>query len=134
MKTTVGYTGGRNQLPNYDSVCFGDGHTESLRVEYDPSEVTYEKLLDQFWSAHDPEPALPQYKSAIWFHDEEQRVAAETAVASKGTPHTQVVPARKWYDAEEHHQKFYEKQQPAQQKKAQERQGFDPRRLTKSES
>eukprot|EP00439_Symbiodinium_sp_Y106_P017611 s4358_g2.t1 len=66
-RTVVGYTGGRNPRPTYDSVCAGDGHTEAIRVEYDPDKVSYDKLLDVFYKGCGAESSgKPQYKSAIW--------------------------------------------------------------------
>mmetsp|Transcript_103329 Transcript_103329/g.221020 ORF Transcript_103329/g.221020 Transcript_103329/m.221020 type:complete len:131 (-) Transcript_103329:93-485(-) len=109
--TTVGYTGGFNQNPSYHSVCRGDGHTESIQVEYDPAKVSYDDLLDSFFAMHFPSPSPTQYKSAVWYHDEEQRAAAEKVKATKGEAGEYVVvqPACDFHKAEEYHQKYYAK-------------------------
>lgn len=109
VSTTVGYTGGRNDRPTYESVCGGDGHTEAIQIEYDPSETSYEELLQGFWQGHRPGPSKVQYKSAIWYHDEEQKAVAEAAVKQVGTRYVDIEPSKKWHDAEEYHQKYYAK-------------------------
>jgi len=109
VSTTVGYTGGENPKPTYQSVCAGDQHTEAIQIEYDPSQVSYEKLLDEFWSGHRPSPSKAQYKSAIWYHDEEQRAVAEAAIKAKGEAFVDVDEAKDWHDAEDYHQKYYKK-------------------------
>ncbi|KAK9830645.1 hypothetical protein WJX74_000089 [Apatococcus lobatus] len=79
VKTSVGYTGGDNPEPTYNTVCSNDGHTEAIKVVYDPSKVTYEELLQTFIKNHDPSRASgkAQYKSAIWTHDESQQAAVQ---------------------------------------------------------
>mmetsp|Transcript_14989 Transcript_14989/g.34018 ORF Transcript_14989/g.34018 Transcript_14989/m.34018 type:complete len:119 (+) Transcript_14989:444-800(+) len=109
VETTVGYTGGAAVDPTYESVCGGDGHTEAIRVEYDPAQVSYEDLLNQFWKGHSPTPSKVQYKSAIWYHDEEQKSIAKQSVQATGTTWVDVDEAQKWWDAEEYHQKYYNK-------------------------
>lgn len=114
--TRVGYTGAEAPNPTYNSVCRGDGHTEALRVEFDPKVISYEQLLDAFFDQHMPtRKSKAQYKSAVWTHDEEQakvvkkkiaEVQGELGVAIA----TDVEPAKKWYDAEEYHQKYIAKQ------------------------
>lgn len=105
----MGYTGGESPSPTYESVCGGDGHTEAIQIEYDPSQVTYEELLNQFWVGHSPTPSKAQYKSAVWYHNEEQKQIAEAAVKASGTAWVDVDRADEWYDAEEYHQKYYKR-------------------------
>lgn len=88
--TTVGYTGGSDAEPTYDSVCSGrTGHTEAVQCIYDPKECTYQQLLDTFFARVDPTTLNrqsndwgTQYRSAIYFHDEEQRQAAAARMAA----------------------------------------------------
>jgi len=110
VTTTVGYTGGKSARPTYETVCAGDGHTEAIRIEYDPAEITYEQLLQQFYQEHTPRRAQTQYKSAVWYHDEEQKNLAEAAVKARGGKFVDVDPAPEWHDAERYHQKYLEKQ------------------------
>lgn len=112
LRTRVGYTGGENPKPSYFSVCQGDGHTEAIRIEYDPRKLKYTRLLKVFWEAHgsDVPETSPQYKSAIWYHTEEQRVAAEAACEwrkARGAEVVEVLAAAPWYDAEFSHQKYF---------------------------
>eukprot|EP00439_Symbiodinium_sp_Y106_P026927 s3528_g3.t1 len=110
-KATVGYTGGRNAKPSYESVCGGDGHTEAIQIEYDPEQVSYDSLLDSFLQGHQPMRSKAQYKSAIWYHNEEQRKIAESRMEETGAaPVVDVDEAKPWYDAEDYHQKYYDKQ------------------------
>lgn len=97
--------------PTYDSVCRGDGHTEAIRVEYDPEKVSYEDLLKVFFNSHSPCRGDAQYKSAIWYHDEEQREIAEAVCKANGNRGAMVDVGKEqpWWDAEEYHQKFYQK-------------------------
>lgn len=109
MNTRVGYTGGENKRPTYESVCAGDGHTEAIQIEYNPAEITYDELVDAFFNGHRPGGGKAQYKSAVWYHDEEQKEKLETTLG----PALAVIdlePAKEWYDAEEYHQKYYKKQ------------------------
>lgn len=119
MRTTVGYTGGKTPNPTYESVCDGDGHTEALRIEYDEELTSYDELLEFFWHQYHGTSAVPQYKAAIWVHDEEQRqaalrsfntsLAAAKAPRGRKAPAAEVLDAVEWYDAEEYHQKYYER-------------------------
>ncbi|KAK2773015.1 peptide methionine sulfoxide reductase [Colletotrichum kahawae] len=116
----VGYIGGDLSNPTYRAVCGGDtGHAEALQVVYDPSQVSYRALLEFFYRMHDPTTANrqgpdtgPQYRSAIFWHDEEQRKTAEevTKLANeqwyKGKIVTEVIPAGQWWDAEQYHQLY----------------------------
>src|SRR5215510_295694 len=87
ISTTSGYTGGRVTNPTYQQVSAGGtGHTEAVKIVYDPAKVTYEKLLDVFWRNHDPLTKNAQfcdhgeqYRAGIFFHDDEQRRLAETS-------------------------------------------------------
>lgn len=124
VATTVGYEGGRTTDPTYRDVCsHTTGHAEAVQVEYDPTRVTYDRLLEVFWDEHDPTqlnrqgPDVgDQYRSVIFFHTPEQRAAAEaskTAQAASGRHRkpivTQIVPAETFYRAEDYHQQYLEK-------------------------
>jgi peptide-methionine (S)-S-oxide reductase len=121
---TSGYTGGTKKNPTYEEVSAGTtGHAESVQVVYDPAKVTYAQLLDVFWHNIDPLAGYgqfcdhgTQYRSAIFYRDEEQRQAAEKSKqalddlpAFKGKIKTEIVPASTFYPAEEYHQDFYKK-------------------------
>jgi len=121
-KATVGYTGGARAHPTYDQVSTGaTGHREGIEVMYDPSKVTYEKLLEVYWQAIDPLDAGgqfydrgEQYTTAIYYTSEEQRAAAEKSKAEKaamlGKPvATLILPAKEFYPAEDYHQSYYKK-------------------------
>jgi peptide-methionine (S)-S-oxide reductase len=115
----VGYTGGENPSPTYQSVCAGDGHTEALQIEYDPSVIDYEALLGKFWTIHRYSENLEtQYKSAIWAHSDEQRAIAENTkktMQSEGRQvATEVHDQAPWHDAEEYHQNFMAKMRAGQ--------------------
>jgi peptide-methionine (S)-S-oxide reductase len=122
ISTTSGYTGGRVTNPTYQQVSAGGtGHTEAVKIVYDPAKVTFEKLLDVFWHNHDPLARNAQfcdhgeqYRAGIFFHDDEQRRLAEaskqTAQARfKQTIQTEISPAGAFYPAEDYHQDFYQK-------------------------
>ena len=107
----MGYAGGAKENPTYHNL--GD-HTETLQIDYDPSKITYEKLLDLFWEDHDPTSRSwsRQYKSAVFYHDEEQKrlasVSRDRRAAQLGkTIHTEVLPYSRFYAAEDYHQKYY---------------------------
>jgi len=106
VATSVGYTGGENAKPSYESVCGGDGHTEAIRIEYDPDKISYDQLLDEFYRGHTPMGGKQQYMSAVWYHNEEQKQALETRI-NAGSPLVHLEPAKPWHDAEEYHQKYY---------------------------
>ncbi len=111
----VGYTGGTTPAPTYHSL--GD-HTEAVRIEYDPDRISYERLLDIFWKAHDPirPSASRQYRSAVFYHDERQKRAAQRGLdraAARGAGiYTEIFPVAEFYPAEPYHQKFYLRQHP----------------------
>jgi peptide-methionine (S)-S-oxide reductase len=115
-----GYAGGTTENPTYKQVCNGDtGHAEVIQVEFDPSVVSYEKLLETFWEAHDPttlnrqgNDSGTQYRSIILYSSEAQRVAAEKSKAAAQKQFdrpivTEIVPLKKFYKAEGYHQDFY---------------------------
>ena len=122
ISTTSGYTGGRTANPTYEQASHGGtGHAESVEIVYDPAKVSYKKLLDVFW--HNIDPLAKdrqfcdhgdQYRSAIFYHDEEQRALAEASKAEvekrfEQPVATQIVPAGPFYKAEEYHQDYYKK-------------------------
>ncbi len=122
--TLVGYTGGSLENPTYKDVCTDTtGHAEAVEVEYDPAKLSYDKLLEVFWENHDPTQLNrqgpdfgKQYRSAIFFHDAEQEAAAKASKeALEKSRHyskpimTQIVPAVKFYEAEDYHQQYLEK-------------------------
>jgi peptide-methionine (S)-S-oxide reductase len=122
VDVTVGYSGGALENPTYKDVCSGTtGHAEVVEVEYDPSKVSFEELLEVFWENHDPTtpnrqgPDVgTQYRSAIFFHTPEQEAAAraskEQAQARFKNPIvTEITPAAEFYRAEEYHQRYFEK-------------------------
>ncbi len=128
VSTTVGYAGGHppavGENPTYEDVCGGKtGHAESVLVEYNPEEITYEELLKVFWEIHDPTQVNrqgpdvgAQYRSAIFFHTPEQkRLAAESKdkLQKSGMYQkpivTEIVPASTFYPAEEYHQQYIKK-------------------------
>ncbi|MGC1177315.1 MAG: peptide-methionine (S)-S-oxide reductase MsrA [Candidatus Saccharimonadales bacterium] len=122
LKSTVGYTGGHTENPSYEEVCtHTTGHAEAVLLEFDPEKVSYETLCRQFFRMHDPTQLNRQgpdvgdsYRSAIFYKDEEQHRAAELVekeVAPKFDKPivTQIVPAAKFYPAEDYHQKYAER-------------------------
>ncbi len=121
-KTTVGYTGGHMINPSYEEVSSGTtGHAEAIQIEFDPKEVSYEKLLDIYWRNIDPTQVNgqfadqgTQYRTAIFYHSDEQKRIAEQSKKDLRTSGrfdrpivTQIVPASAFYPAEEYHQKYY---------------------------
>ena len=122
VATKVGYTGGFTDAPSYEDVCsHRTGHAEAVEVTFDPARVSYDKLLDIFWMNHDPTQVNRQgpdvgdnYRTVIFYHSPEQEAAA---IASKQRLEesgryrrpiaTEIVPAGKFWDAEEYHQKYF---------------------------
>ena len=124
VSAAVGYSGGYFPNPTYRDVCSGEtGHAEVVEVEYDPSRVTYDQLLDLFWSIHDPTQLNrqgpdfgTQYRSVIFFHSPEQEAAARASLAKlessgrlKRKIVTPILPASEFWRAEEYHQQYFEK-------------------------
>jgi peptide-methionine (S)-S-oxide reductase len=122
VDTTVGYAGGTLDNPRYEDVKTGrTGHAESLQIEFDPSNISYDDILDFFFRLHDPTTANrqgndigTQYRSAIFYHDDAQRTAAERAIerAQSKWPRrivTEVVPFTNFYPAEGYHQDYLQR-------------------------
>jgi peptide-methionine (S)-S-oxide reductase len=122
--TAVGYLGGTLENPTYHDVCSGrTGHAEVVQVEYDPSRLTYDDLLTVFWENHDPTtlnrqgPDVgTQYRSAIFYHDDEQKEAAIKSKEERDRSGryrrpivTEITPATEFYMAEDYHQQYLEK-------------------------
>jgi peptide-methionine (S)-S-oxide reductase len=126
VKTTAGYTGGHTSDPTYEQVCSDTtGHAEAVEVWFDPAKVSFDDLLNTFWSIHNPTTPNrqgwdfgSQYRSAVFFHNPEQEA---TAIASRDRQQsswpkpivTEITPASMFYDAEDYHQQFFEKQDRA---------------------
>lgn len=126
LDTRVGYTGGHTVNPDYKSVCRGDtGHAEAIEVEFDPAILPYHQLLDFFWQIHNPTtlnrqgPDIgSQYRSAVFYHDEQQRLTAEKLKSELNQGQyadrpivTEITAAETFYPAEDYHQRYIEKQQ-----------------------
>ena len=124
VKTEVGYTGGKKEYPNpsYELVCTGKtGHAEAINITFNPMQVSYEKLLDLFWQSHNPTtkdmqgPDIgSQYRSAIFYHNEEQKKAAEKSKKEYQKRFakpivTEISQAGPFYRAEEYHQQYVKK-------------------------
>ncbi|HLH35350.1 MAG TPA: peptide-methionine (S)-S-oxide reductase MsrA [Alloacidobacterium sp.] len=124
LETAVGYEGGNLENPSYKDVCTdATGHAEVVELTFDPAKVSYEQLLEAFFSLHDPTQLNrqgpdwgTQYRSVIFYHSPEQEAAAKrvierlTAEKKFAKPIvTQVVPAQSFWRAEEYHQKYLEK-------------------------
>ena len=126
ISTAVGYMGGHTENPSYEDVCSGrTGHAETVEVTYDPSVITYNKLLDIFWKIHDPTtlnrqgPDIgEQYRSVIFYYDDEQEKTARTSKEALQQSDmydrdivTEIVPADKFkfYIAEDYHQQYLKK-------------------------
>ena len=124
LSTRVGYSGGLLEHPSYQQVCSGTtGHAEAVEITFDPALTSYGQLLKLFWQAHDPTqlnrqgPDVgSQYRSAIFFHsDEQQRLAEESVEALNQSCRyqrpvvTEIVPASVFWEAEEYHQKYHKK-------------------------
>lgn len=122
-RTTVGYTGGAVEAPSYGRVCRGDsGHAEAVEVEFDPAEISYEELLERFWSIHNPTTRNrqgwdlgSQYRSAVFTHGDAQLGAAIASREARQAQTrreivTEIEPAARFWAAEEYHQQYLEKQ------------------------
>ena len=117
-----GYTGGHTEQPTYEAVCGGrTGHAEAVKISFDPTVVTYREILDVFFVIHDPttlnrqgNDVGTQYRSAIFYHNAEQKRIAEDAMASLEREQvypnpivTELVPSTTWYEAEPYHQEYF---------------------------
>ena len=124
VSTTSGYTGGSQKNPSYGEVSSGQtGHTEAVQIEFDPKKVSYEKLLEVFWRNIDPTAANrqfcdsgSQYRSAIFYHDEDQKRLAEQSKKAleeserlKARIATEITAAGEFWRAEDYHQDYYVK-------------------------
>jgi peptide-methionine (S)-S-oxide reductase len=124
VSTQVGYTGGHSENPTYKEVCGdGTGHAEAVEVDFDPAKISYSDLLKVFWENHDPTQVNrqgpdwgSQYRSAIFFHSSAQQAEAQASKEALEKAHryskpiaTQIVPAVKFYPAEDYHQQYLEK-------------------------
>jgi len=123
-----GYSGGKVENPSYDQVCTGrTGHAEAAQIEFDPMVIPYEKLLEVFWHSHDPttlnrqgNDTGTQYRSAIFYHDQNQKEIAEKSkreIEDKGIFKdpivTEITPFSKFYVAEDYHKNYYEQHKDA---------------------
>lgn len=124
--TIVGYIGGHTQNPSYEEVCKGDtGHAEAVEIEFNSEQITYEQLLDVFFTIHNPTTKNAQgpdvgtqYRSAIFYLDEVQKEKAEASVVKHQAFHkdlivSEVTLAGEFYQAEEYHQKYFKKNSSA---------------------
>ncbi len=122
VATTVGYTGGHTENPTYEDVCsHTTGHAETVLVEFDPKKVSYERLLEIFWSIHDPMQVGGQgpdigdsYRSAVWTYGDDELAAAKRSLAAQekaegATFTTTVKPAAPFWVAEGYHQQYAKK-------------------------
>ena len=121
-KVVSGYSGGHVSNPTYEQVCAGTtGHAEVCQISYNPQKISYDKLLEVFWKTHDPttrnrqgEDVGTQYRSVIFYHDDEQKKLAEGYKAKLDAEHiwdrpivTEIVPFPKFWPAESYHQNYY---------------------------
>jgi peptide-methionine (S)-S-oxide reductase len=122
--TRVGYMGGHSKTPAYQQVCTGlTGHAESVEVTFDPSAISYHDLLKLFWNLHDPtqrnrqgNDVGHQYRSAIFFHDERQKIVAEESIRKvlesgkyNAPVVTELLPSSVFWEAEDYHQQYVDK-------------------------
>ncbi len=124
VKVESGYSGGEKPNPSYEDVCSGDtGHAESIQITFDPGQISYKELLQIFFTTHDPTTLNrqgadlgTQYRSAIFYHDQEQEKVAKDVVRDfesskvwKRPIVTEIVPFKSFYKAEDYHQEYYKK-------------------------
>ena len=122
ISTAVGYTGGTTENPTYEQVCSGKtGHAEAIEIVFDPSRISFSRLIEEFWKNIDPTRANgqfadrgTQYRTVVYYHSEDQRQAAEKSkekLDDSGVfPQriiTGILPAKPFYKAEDHHQEYY---------------------------
>lgn len=123
MSVMPGFSGGHTTNPTWQQVCMGNtGHAESIQIEFDPSQIPFEKILDVFWHTHNPTTLNQQgndmgteYRSAIFYHDEKQKEIAEAKKEEIEKEHvyndpivTEITPFTSFYPADEYHRNFYE--------------------------
>jgi len=124
ISTRVGYTGGNKENPTYEEVCSDEtGHAEGVEVVFDPEKISYKELLEFFWKIHNPTTldrqgfdVGSQYRSAVFFHNEEQQktalqVKSELGISGKFDKPlvTEITPVSQFWEAEDYHQKYYKK-------------------------
>lgn len=124
QRVESGYAGGHVENPSYRAVCTGStGHAEVVQVDYDPQEISFSELLEVFFAIHDPTTLNrqgadvgTQYRSAIFYHDDVQKQAAERTIADLNAQDiwdnpivTEVVPLTKFYPAEDYHREYYDR-------------------------
>ena len=122
LRATSGYTGGQTKNPTYKEVCSGrTGHAEAVQIEFDPARISYDQLLALFWNLHDPTQLNrqgadvgTQYRSAIFYHSDAQKQAAEASrdAEDRSGRHarpivTEITPVSAFYPAEDYHQEYY---------------------------
>jgi len=120
IRSVSGYSGGKTENPTYEEICaHGSGHAEVVQLEFDPAVISYEKVLQIFFEAHDPTTLNrqgadegDQYRSVIFYHDEEQHKAAGRAKLAAQANHpdpivTEIVPLKKFWRAEDYHQDYF---------------------------
>ncbi len=120
QSVVAGYAGGTTPNPSYEQVCTGTtGHAEVAQITYDPKKISYEKLLEVFWDAHDPTTMNrqgadhgTQYRSVIFTHDDKQKAAAEKSRSEAGKNFkdpivTEIKPLTVFYEAENYHQDYF---------------------------
>ena len=123
VDTSVGYMGGHQENPTYQQVCSGKtGHAEAVKVTFDDNVIDYNDLLEIFWACHDPTTLNrqgpdrgTQYRSAIFYTSEEQQRQAENSLKNaqrnwRKTIVTEISPAKTYYQGEDYHQQYFEKQ------------------------
>jgi peptide-methionine (S)-S-oxide reductase len=118
-----GYTGGNVENPTYEQVCSGTtGHAEAVQIQFDPEIISYEKLLEIFWHTHNPTTLNrqgndegPQYRSVIFYHNDNQKKAAEKSKEEAEESKlysdpivTEIVPFKNFYEAEDYHKNYYD--------------------------
>ena len=123
-----GYSGGKVENPSYEQVSSGmSGHAEAIQIQFDPNEISYDQLLDVFFKLHDPtqmnrqgNDVGEQYRSAVFYHSEEQKKAVEKKMEDlesnsnlKGKIITQVESFKSFYEAEDYHKNYYDKNRSA---------------------
>jgi len=124
ISAVSGYSGGHVENPTYEAVCAKTtGHAECVQITYDPSKISFEELLEVFWRVHNPTTPNqqgndigPQYRSAIFYHNEKQKNIAEQSMAETNASDlwanpivTEIAPFQKFYKAEKEHQKYFDR-------------------------